>query len=142
MIRPPPRFKITDTRFPYLSLFRTINDIGNSGRSRPDGTTAPPIIYEQLIDGYRKLVASAHRRSIKAIGMTILPFEGANYHTDAGEAMRMRVNDWIRTSGTFDAVIDMATVVADPANPTRLDPALQRGASSEERRVGKERVMT
>src|SRR3546814_20348729 len=75
-------------------ILEGINDIGNSGRRRPDGTTAPPISYEQLIDGYRELVASAHRRGIKAIGMTILPFEGANYHTDAGEAMGMRVNDW------------------------------------------------
>src|SRR3546814_16991131 len=77
--------------------------------------------------GCRELVASAQWRGNKAIGMTIVPVEVANYHTGAGEAMRMRVNDWIRTSGTFDAVIDMATVVADPANPKRLDPALQRG---------------
>src|SRR3546814_16156703 len=59
--------------------------------------------------------------------MATLPFEGANYHTGAGEAMRVRVNDWIRTSGTFDAVVDMEKFVADPANPKRLDPALQRG---------------
>lgn len=111
----------------HVVILEGVNDIGNSGRRRPDGTTAPTISYEQLIDGYQKLVAGAHRRGIKAIGMTILPFEGANYHTDAGEAMRMRVNDWIRTSGTFDAVVDMEKFVADPANPKRLDPALQRG---------------
>jgi lysophospholipase L1-like esterase len=111
----------------HVVILEGVNDIGSSGRRRPDGTAAPTISYEQLIDGYQKLVASAHRRGIKAIGMTILPFEGANYHTDAGEAMRVRVNDWIRTSGTFDAVVDMEKFVADPANPKRLDPALQRG---------------
>ena len=94
---------------------------------RPDGTAAPTLSHEQLIEGYRTLIASAHRRGIKAIGMTILPFEGANDHTDAGEAMRQRVNDWIRTSRAFDAVIDMEKFVADPANPKRLDPALHRG---------------
>src|SRR3546814_2966523 len=71
-------------------ILEGVNDIGSSGRRRPDGTAAPTISYEQLIDGYQKLVASAHRRGIKAIGMTILPFEGASYHTDAGEAMRVR----------------------------------------------------
>lgn len=111
----------------HVVILEGVNDIGGSGRRRPDGMAAPTITYEQLIDGYRKLVASAHRRGIKAIGMTILPFEGANYHTAAGEAMRMRVNDWIRTSGAFDAVVDMEKAVADPANPKRLDPALQRG---------------
>lgn len=111
----------------HVVILEGINDIGGSGRPRPDGTTAPTITYEQLVNGYRKLIARAHQRGIKAIGLTILPFQGAGYYTEAGEAMRMRVNDWIRTSGAFDAVVDMEKVVADPANPKRLDPALQRG---------------
>lgn len=111
----------------HVVILEGVNDIGSSGRRRPDGTAAPTLSHEQLIEGYRTLIASAHRRGIKAIGMTILPFEGANYHTDAGEAMRQRVNDWIRTSRAFDAVIDMEKFVADPANPKRLDPALHRG---------------
>ncbi len=111
----------------HVVILEGVNDIGGSGRRRPDGTAAPTLSYDHLIEGYRTLVASAHRHGIKAIGMTILPFEGANYHTAAGEAMRQRVNDWIRTSGAFDAVIDMEKSVADPANPRRLDPALHRG---------------
>ena len=111
----------------HVVILEGVNDIGSSGQRRPDGTTAPTLSHEQLIEGYRTLIAGAHRRGIKAVGMTILPFEGAKYHTEAGEAMRMRVNDWIRTSGAFDAVIDMEKFVADPANPKRLDPALQRG---------------
>ena len=31
--------------------------------------------------------------------------------------MRQALNDWIRTSGAFDGVIDFATPLADPANP-------------------------
>jgi len=61
------------------------------------------------------------------MGLTILPFEGADYYTEAGEAMRTTVNDWIRTSGAFDAVFDLEKVVADPANPKQLDPGLHRG---------------
>ncbi len=58
--------------------------------------------------------------------MTILPYEGAGYSTPAGEAIRVQVNNWIRTSKDFDAVIDMEKVVADPANPKRLAANLQR----------------
>jgi lysophospholipase L1-like esterase len=94
---------------------------------RPDGTKAPTITAEQLIEGYRSLVTRARQRGIKVMALTILPFEGAGYYTEAGEAMRVRVNEWIRTSGTFDAVFDMEKVMADPANPRRLNPALQRG---------------
>jgi lysophospholipase L1-like esterase len=111
----------------HVILLEGINDIGSSGRVRPDGTKAPTITAEQLIDGYRSLVTRARQRGIKVMALTILPFEGAGYYTEAGEAMRVRVNEWIRTSGTFDAVFDMEKVMADPANPRRLNPALQRG---------------
>jgi lysophospholipase L1-like esterase len=124
----------------HVVILEGINDIGGSGRRRPNGTTEPTISYEQLIDGYRKLVERAHQRGIKAIGLTILPFQGAGYYTEAGEAMRMRVNDWIRTSGTFDAVFDMEKVVADPSNPKRLDPALQRGDNLHPNGLGETRM--
>jgi len=61
------------------------------------------------------------------IAMTILPFEGAGYHSPEREAIRVEANRWIRGSGVFDAVIDMEKVVADPANPKRLAAALQIG---------------
>lgn len=111
----------------HIVLLEGINDIGGSGRALPDGTTAPTITDADLMAGYRDLVARAHGRGIKVIAMTILPFEGAGYHSAAGEAMRTRINDWIRSSGTFDSVVDMEKVVADPANPKRLAPALHRG---------------
>ena len=111
----------------HVVILEGINDIGNSGRLRPDGTTAPTITHEQLIDGYRQLALRARQRSIKVMALTILPYQGANYYTETGEAMRMRVNEWIRTSGAFDAVFDMEKVMADPSNAKRLDPALQRG---------------
>jgi lysophospholipase L1-like esterase len=37
--------------------------------------------------------------------------------TPPNEFTRRAVNDWIRTSGAFDAVIDFEKVVQDPANP-------------------------
>jgi len=40
------------------------------------------------------------------LGATILPYQGAFYFTPDGEADRQKVNQWIRTSGQFDAVID------------------------------------
>jgi len=111
----------------HVVMLEGVNDIGGSGRVRGDGTRSPTITYEQLVEGYRTIIARAHARKIKVIGLTILPYQGAGYYTEAGDAMRMRINDWIRTSGEFDAVFDMAKVVADPGNPSQLDPALHRG---------------
>ena len=60
-------------------------------------------------------------------GGTILPFDGAMYFTPEGEATRQAVNDWIRTGGAFDAVIDFDAVVRDPDQPTRLLPEYDSG---------------
>ncbi|ATY31680.1 SGNH/GDSL hydrolase family protein [Sphingomonas psychrotolerans] len=110
----------------HVVLLEGINDIGNSGRE-VNGTVRPTITGDQLISGYKQLALRAHERGIKVYAMTILPYEGAMYQTPAGEAMRVRVNQWIRASRMFDAVIDMEKVVADPANPKRLAAKLQGG---------------
>lgn len=110
----------------HVVLLEGINDIGNSGRPQ-NGTPRPTITADQLIAGYRQLALRAHERGIKVYAMTILPFEGAGYATPTGEAMRVAVNNWIRTTKDVDAVIDMEKVVADPANPKRLAANLQGG---------------
>lgn len=103
----------------HIVLLEGINDIGTSGDTR--------ITAEELIEGYRQLALRAHDHGIKVIAMTVLPFEGAGYYAPEREIMRMQVNEWIRTGGAFDAVIDMERVMADPANPKRLRADLQTG---------------
>ena len=38
--------------------------------------------------------------------------------------MRQEVNEFIRNGGTFDGVIDFDRAIQDPANPSRILPAL------------------
>jgi lysophospholipase L1-like esterase len=44
-----------------------------------------------------------------------------------GEAARVTVNAWIRTSGSFDAVIDLDAALRDPGQPGRLAPVADGG---------------
>jgi lysophospholipase L1-like esterase len=53
------------------------------------------------------------------------PLEG--YYSADKEAKRVAVNEWIRTSGAFDGVIDFDAVVRDSAHPTRMLPAYDKG---------------
>ncbi len=76
---------------------------------------------------YRQLIARAHEHGIRIYGCTLTPFEGAAYYSAAGEATREAVNQWIRTSGEFDAVIDFDKVVRDPADPKQMLAALNSG---------------
>ncbi|MFF5976524.1 SGNH/GDSL hydrolase family protein [Streptomyces sp. NPDC012769] len=96
-----------------------INDIG--GRLRPDVTV------DELIAGHRELVRQAHARGLKAVGATLVPFKGSVHHTPENEAQRDAFNTWMRTSGTYDAVIDLDRALADPADPDRLLPAYDSG---------------
>ena len=97
------------------------NDLGLAGGVAP-ASELPSL--EAFVAGYRELVERAHRAGLRAIGTTLTPVEGVTalpgYDMPDKEALRQRVNEWIRTSGTFDAVVDVDQVVRDPAHPARL----------------------
>lgn len=85
-------------------------------------TPNPDLTAEQLIEGHRALIHAAHARGIRIIGGTVLPFKGNIYglFTDKGETVRDALNHWILTSHEYDAVVDFAAAVTDPADPDIL----------------------
>jgi lysophospholipase L1-like esterase len=101
----------------WLVVLEGINDIGTRA-----GATA-----DDLIAAYEQIVARTHARDIRVYGATILPFGGAQYFTADGEADRQKVNEWIRNSGVFDAVIDFDATTRDPKRPQHLSPAVDGG---------------
>ncbi|WP_158880721.1 SGNH/GDSL hydrolase family protein [Amycolatopsis anabasis] len=105
-----------------------INDIGASDRGEFECfTPRPEVTAAQLIAGHRELIAQARSRGLKVIGATLLPYKGAMYYSERGEAVRDEVNSWIRTSGEYDAVVDLDRATADPADPDTLRPAYDSG---------------
>ena len=112
----------------HIVLLEGINDIGFPGAKLGESYLAGPTDVrtpEDLIDAYRQLISRAQARGVKLIGATISPFEGADlpgYYSESKEAIRQAVNKWIRTSGSFDGVIDFDAVLRDPDHPRRLSP--------------------
>jgi len=105
------------------------NDIWDSEFNFGCGIT-PRITADQLIAGYRSMIAAAHARGVRIIGGTITPFKADYMKPDdfaRAEAIRAQTNQWIRTSGEYDAVADFARAVEDPADEQRIDPALDSG---------------
>ncbi len=96
----------------WLIVLEGINDLGTRT------ATADP-----LIAGLQQIAERARARGIKVYGATILPCGGSFYFTPELEAARRKVNDWIRTGGAFDAVIDFDAATRDPKDPTRLSAA-------------------
>lgn len=99
-----------------LILLEGINDIGSGYNPNPNAAILP-ITPEGLIAGYKQIIARAKARGIKVYGGLLTPYQGAGYSSAEGEKARQAVNNWIRTSGAFDGVIDFATPTADKANP-------------------------
>ncbi|NYE10380.1 SGNH/GDSL hydrolase family protein [Actinomadura citrea] len=84
---------------------------------RPGG----PATAAQVIAAQRQLIRAARARGLKVVGTTILPMKGALFPvwTPQVEKNRDAVNHWIRTSGSYDAVLDADRIMADPADPDR-----------------------
>jgi lysophospholipase L1-like esterase len=97
----------------WLMILEGINDIGIGARQ---GTVSAPA----LIGALKQMTEKAHSHGIKVIGCTLTPYAGASYASEPGEDIREAVNTFIRTSGTFDAVVDFDAVTRDPANPKQF----------------------
>jgi lysophospholipase L1-like esterase len=104
----------------HIVLLEGINDIGNSGSDWEPFGSLPNVTAADLVSAYRQIISKAHMRNIRVIGATILPFKGAFYYSEEKEAIRASVNEWIRTSGQFDGVIDFDLAIRDPALPSRI----------------------
>jgi len=109
----------------WMILLEGINDITFS--AIPGIPPGQAVTAEDLIWGYGQIIERAHLHSIKVAGATIMPVEGVPTYTENGEAVRQAVNQWIRTGGAFDAIIDFDALTRDPANPKRLRPEFDSG---------------
>ena len=113
----------------WAILLEGVNDLGVLTREALATPAQHTALVTQIITAYTELVTRAHAHDIKVIGATITPFGGNDYYhpEPASEADRQAINTFIRTSGLFDAVIDFDRVMRDPAQPARLDPAVDSG---------------
>ncbi|MFF8424552.1 GDSL-type esterase/lipase family protein [Streptomyces sp. NPDC016566] len=101
-----------------LIVFEGINDIKGTPEANDPAAFAA---------AYRTLVARAHARGVRTVGVTLTPFGGYSAYTPAREAVRQQVNAFIRTGGAFDAVADADAAVRDPAAPERILPGYDPG---------------
>jgi lysophospholipase L1-like esterase len=111
-----------------LVVLQGLNDIGFSETGeQPTYKPAPVVESGELVEGYRELMRQARMRGLRVIGSTLLPFGGSDHWGEHAAKVSHEVNEWIRGSGEWDAVVDLNRVLADPADPDRLHPAYDFG---------------
>jgi lysophospholipase L1-like esterase len=120
---------LVQTGVGYVIIFEGVNDLGGLTRLGEASPAAHAALVERILSAYEQMIARAHAQRLKIFGATIVPFAGSNYyHPPAStEADRQTVNQWIRTPGHFDGVIDFDKVVRDSEQPDRLRPAYDCG---------------
>lgn len=114
-------------------LMMGINDVGWPDTLLvPKGELAPSA--EDVIAGYEQLIARAHAQGLRIIGATLTPFaetfQGTplyGYYSEEKEAKRVALNEWIRTSGQFDGVIDFDAITRNPDSPKHIRAEYDKG---------------
>ncbi len=99
----------------WVIILSGINDLGND------------VPGQNVIDALTEMSKQAHDEGITVIGGAIMPCDGHGYYDDVLETDRQKINDWIRSSDSFDAVIDFDEITRDPSSPTRLSSDVDSG---------------
>lgn len=106
-----------------------VNDLGGQHRNGPDTPADRERLLADLKMAYGQIAQRAHAHGICIIGGTVTPYSGSEYyHPEAeNEADRQALNNWIRSSGVFDAVADFDASLRDPARPSHLKKVYDSG---------------
>jgi lysophospholipase L1-like esterase len=106
----------------WVIIMEGVNDLGGIRDSTEAFTVA-----KDLMSAYSKMIDKAHAEDIKVYGGTITPIKNSFYYTDYSEAARSMVNEWIRNSGRFDAVIDFDKAIRNPKDTLTILPEAHSG---------------
>ena len=113
----------------WLIVFEGVNDLGGLTRNGEVSPAEHALLVHRILGAYQQLIVRAHAQGIRVIGATITPYMGSDYYHPGprSETDRQAINQWIRTSGNFDAVLDFDKAMRDPQHPDRLLPAYDCG---------------
>ena len=102
----------------------------NDLRNRP-GRADEEVTASQMIAGLKQFAVRGQAGGIHVIGSTLTPFENETFLPGAWnprrEAVREAVNEWLRKTDVFDAIVDFDAALRDPEHPSRMLPVYDCG---------------
>lgn len=113
----------------YVIVLLGVNDLRNTGPPPDDPATV--VTADDVINGYKQMILQAHSAGIKIYGATLTPWWESIFTNDNWTLEKWQkheaINNWIRTSGAFDGVIDFDKCLADPNDPRKMLPIYDSG---------------
>jgi lysophospholipase L1-like esterase len=98
----------------WVIVFEGTNDIGSEGSA----ASAITAVFD-------KFISMAHAQGLLIFGATVTPFGGNAYSSH--DSVRLQVNQYIRTPGKFDGIIDFDAAVKDGSTPAKLQMMYDSG---------------
>jgi lysophospholipase L1-like esterase len=106
----------------HVIVLLGVNDFRNSGP--PPDNPATVVTADDVINGYKQMILRAHSAGIKIYGGTLVPWWESIFTNDNWTHEKwlkhQAINQWIRRSGAFDAVIDFEKCLADPSDARKM----------------------
>lgn len=104
--------------------------------------TASVISFEAYKDATTSMVAQLRNRGVRVIAQTLTPRTGFTNkgYTSEMEALRIQINEWIRSCNLFDDVFDADALLRDEHNPACIKKELHQGDWLHPNGVGGERM--
>ncbi|PON26670.1 GDSL-like Lipase/Acylhydrolase [Trichoderma gamsii] len=109
-------------------LFEGVNDIGMA----PADSYSQENLSNRLVAAYKQVATRLRAHGVAVFAATLTPFNlpldikehenapATSYCDPVRESTRQVINNWIRTSGIFDAVVDFDEILRDPADHSLL----------------------
>lgn len=108
-------------------IFHGINDIIHPDGINPFRPMSNFPSLDEMVNGFRYYINEARKMGLKVIMTTILPIEGWRTYEEWREELRVKVNEWIRSTDEIDGYIDFDKAVYDPENNKALKPEYDSG---------------
>lgn len=99
-----------------------VNDIGTAATD----PATQQVVGDKLIAAYQQITRDAKAKGFKVFAATITAL-GSTYTGGSREDTRQRINNWILTNGTFDAVVDFDKILRNPDSPSQLQARFDSG---------------
>lgn len=101
-----------------------INDIAQPGGAPGFSPPAEELCsFGELKGGLESAALRCRQLGLAVIGATITPFKGYPSYRPESAVVRRQINEWILSSGIFDAVLDFGKLLCDENDAELLKPA-------------------
>ena len=126
----------------FTNLHTVIFALGVNDISYYTKKTESVISFDKYVTAVTTIANQLHSRGVRIVAQTLTPRTGyvKKGYTQEMEALRVQINEWIRTCELFDYVFDADKLLRDENNPSYVKESFRQGDHLHPNAEGGERM--